>query len=722
MRRRITTAKREEIRRQQEQLSQTINRPFELLLGLPVSYNKPPYGHYEDVIKNPLTIKDSAVLYTSLLRSRYNHIYIGPMFRLYWMKQTAYAKKLADELKKEEVYLARNTRHAATVKKVQAAQPPKERDPSDRIPVLSTDVSARDVMVKLSDAALTIGPHNFQVRLFIAKDERSDKRKKMEAAQAPPPGPAPAPAPAPVSKPVAKPVVQPTPKPAPKPTSRIIPPLKPLADDPEDDLKDEDESPSGLPKKPQVKVEKKPPIPVTKPPIPITKPPIPITKPPIPITKPPIPITKPPIPVTKPPIPVTKPPIPITKPPIPVTKPPIPVTKPPTPGQPPTQTPGNPPPKNPAADMQSLENTIMISNLNAIARENPSLNTLMKVVASGKASQEQITVFKGFIERARAMGPQPHHAHLFPGGVLPARYQSNVGRPRIIRSQLARDLRLTAFQEKYLHNATLLFEFVENPNVRYMIPQYAIAEVIPPSSVHVTEKKEDEDEEVQDIIVSFLWVHNVDEVEAYEKKYAEYEKAKKEREEEERKKKEEEERERKEEEERKKKEEEAAAAAEGDEAAENDEPAIKVEDKPLPPRRKKKAPPPRKSTVKRLDRPIEPEIKFTSVTLTFHEIPARLMPIVANSFKPADEVRRKMEHILAHGTRMPNFYLWYQVDGKLDERVAEHLRLDLPLEERRMPGIAPMMAKELAKKRKPKERAPYRTKRIREMEERGITI
>ena len=40
-----------------------------------------------------------------------------------------------------------------------------------------------------------------------------------------------------------------------------------------------------------------------------------------------------------------------------------------------------------------------------------------------------------------------------------------------------------------------------------------------------------------------------------------------------------------------------------------------------------------------------------------------------------------MKHILEVGTRTSSFYLWYQVDGKLDEELAENIRVLLNQEE-----------------------------------------
>ena len=58
-----------------------------------------------------------------------------------------------------------------------------------------------------------------------------------------------------------------------------------------------------------------------------------------------------------------------------------------------------------------------------------------------------------------------------------------------------------------------------------------------------------------------------------------------------------------------------------------------------------------------------------------------------NSVNPIKEVQTKMKHILEVGTRTSSFYLWYQVDGKLDEELAENIRVLLNQEEKKMTGI-----------------------------------
>ena len=223
---------------------------------------------------------------------------------------------------------------------------------------------------------------------------------------------------------------------------------------------------------------------------------------------------------------------------------------------------------------------------------------------------------------------------------------------------MAREIKLTAFQEKYVHDAQLLFEFVDNPNVRYALPRDFICEVTKPPEPPV----DDDDEQESEILISFLWIHNIEEYEEYEKKLAAYEKAVKNRQIEEEKKQKQEE----EEEERRKEE-------ESKELKELESPEVDAASARRS--RRRSAPPPKKVTKpkppKKLVAPTEPEVRFTPVSFTLTHVPGRYIPIITNSACKLEDVQKKMTHILKVGNRMPSYYLWYQVDGKLDEKCAE---------------------------------------------------
>ena len=74
------------------------------------------------------------------------------------------------------------------------------------------------------------------------------------------------------------------------------------------------------------------------------------------------------------------------------------------------------------------------------------------------------------------------------------------------KAEIPDDQKLTAFQERYLEDATLLFEFVENPNVRFLLPKDAICEVLPASTMINAENGNNSDN--RDILMSFIWIHN----------------------------------------------------------------------------------------------------------------------------------------------------------------------------------------------------------------------
>ncbi|KAM9934834.1 hypothetical protein OXX80_005572 [Metschnikowia pulcherrima] len=348
-------------------------------------------------------------------------------------------------------------------------------------------------------------------------------------------------------------------------------------------------------------------------------------------------------------------------------------------------------------NLQSIDNTIMISNLNAIAKIDLSLNDLMKEVASGKASETQITRFKKYIERAKQMGPQPHHADLYysRGLSLPPDFPRPYStRPLIEKKPVAKPkvfnpMKLTAFQERYLHNATLVFEFLENPNVRYIIPQDSICEVLKPELPAPADAEAGV--EYNDVLLSHIWIHNVEEMEKYEKDCAEYEREIARQKEEEEKK--------------------QSDGANPDSKTEQDPNKANTDTKPEPRalRTKKKAPVQKKK--KQLTPPEFPHIKYTTFSFTIHNIPARFIPIFINSMKPLDKVQARMEQILKLGTRVTSFYLWYQVDARLDEAFAEDLRNTAVAEEKKMTGFLPPVE---PKKRKPRENKNPRPKRPKE--------
>lgn len=368
----------------------------------------------------------------------------------------------------------------------------------------------------------------------------------------------------------------------------------------------------------------------------------------------------------------------------------------PTQGQTPGQAPAPPPP--PPTNFQSIESYIMIENLNTIALTDLSLNDLMRDVALGTASEAEVERFKMYIEQAKRMGPQPHHAEIYyqRGLPLPPNFP-RVYPPRpafdpqmALRQRQLNALKLTAFQERYLYNATLVIEFHENANVRYIIPQDSICEVLEPEKP-VPEDAE-EGMEFKDILFSHIWIHNMDEVLKYEKELEEYDK--------------EMEKYQKEKEARKKFiEENERRAAEGlpllEEPVSGESRTLRVKKKTPGLKKKDDAP----------QLPDDPNLKYTTYSFTLHNIPTKYVPIVVNSVKPAAEIRARMEKVLRAGTRVASYYLWYRVDARLDEKIAESLRGAALEEEKDMPGLVPPVE---PKKRKPQPSKNPKQKRVKE--------
>ncbi|OBA22878.1 hypothetical protein METBIDRAFT_22569, partial [Metschnikowia bicuspidata var. bicuspidata NRRL YB-4993] len=708
MRRRITTAKREEIEAEQKILDNTIVRPFTTLEDLPISYNEPPNGHYEDILKNPLTIKDSAVLYNSLIRSRSTYIYHAPMFKLHWVKQTAYAKKLAEMDKEKQKEILR------------------DRENKRRTPVLSPEVNARDVMSKLCESSITLGPHTMDIRIFIAKDSRSEKSRaiselskvegtsqgkkenvvsdvdagkcllndvssKVEDAS----------------------VKQPTSDSASLKTetgeiskqdntkcSGHIDTAGNLTTAEVESQKSNDSCQSNpetgfslskeyantehelKSKTPEGSTAHTDPHETRQEVIEIPKDQNSASFSSVAPNG-----TKQQLTTdnearssssnnvsTAPDshnaaihtsAPKNSTSMSSVKPSMSHASPSVPTA--------PSKTGPTPVARPSPTNLQSIDNTIMISNLNAIAKIDLSLNDLMKEVALGKASEVQISRFKRYIERAKQMGPQPHHAELYFNRGLslppdfPRPYQTRpmVEKKAPPKQKVFNPMKLTAFQEKYLNNATLVFEFLENPNVRYIIPQESICEVLKPE--FPIPKDAEVGTEYNDILISHMWIHNIDEMENYEIECANY----------------------KAEVERQKQEE------EHDQKGSLEDDSAKVEvsidgEKHLRPearslRTKKKTVASKKK--KSLSQPVPPHLKYTTFSFTIHNIPSRFVPIFKNSMKPSKEVHKRMENILKTGTRITSFYLWYQVDARLDEAFAENLRNIAVAEEKKMTGF-----------------------------------
>ncbi|KAI5960528.1 SWC3 [Candida theae] len=785
IRRRITSSRRDEIEKEQEEQSQQIIRPFENVHGLPVSYTASSQTSF---LNQPLTIKDTAVLYLSLIKSRSSYLKLCPMFQLYWVKQSSYIKKLMEQDKPIPEHLKRDDIYA------------------NRPCVLNNDISARDIMVKLLECGLSIGVHFFEIRVFIAKDERSDTKEEKERMKR-----------------------EREEKRAQREQEKLERKIKREQEQKEREerkiqkeiekreelLKRKEEQGQAAPLKSNTsneeKREKREKREGSKSSIKASKASL-----------------------------KGKKDVNLVK------------VEEDTKSKTISMTP-SPPIARTHGDLQSPDNQRMISNLNYIGSKNKALNDLMNEVASGRATTSQISLFQKYIREAKCLGHPPHSeetinevvakidnevveerrleenrsnvntshdqkedskqqasqendssttgngienatsSHDRQGPSLDGHPSNNeveaVGanssveapsqmssgqssvkqenidsrtlqqdlrtspsaigqqdkKKKILKKDIPKDQKLTAFQEKYIVNATVLFEFLENPNVRFQFPKFAICEVMEPSTSINSDNGDNGDN--KDILVSFLWIHNQKAMDKYETELSQYQSKMKEKQEADRKREEEEKEKNKavtEEEDKMAGEvngevffatnddddddanikEESPSAIEGStmaDAAENDqgdatiqeekfeeESTVPVKRRAPPPRRgkkKRRGPPPKKAAPKSFIPPSEPVYSYSSVSFTIHGVPNKFVPIFVNSLDPVDKVRKKMEHILETGNRVNPYQLWYQVDGKLDAALAETARVSLNQEEKKMTGIPTIQEKVEPKKYPKKKRA-----------------
>ncbi|CCH40539.1 SWR1-complex protein [Wickerhamomyces ciferrii] len=704
-------------------------RPFKEVEGLPLSIEEPSYS----ILNNALSLKDSAVLYTSLMRSRKAYTN-GNIFDLYWAK----GKTKFDN-----------------------------------------DVNARDRMNKFCECVINIGPHNYDTRFFIlkndeiekkrqdekdkkkekrlaAKKEREEKQKQREIKKAkqealdsslsdptqpPPPG-----APVSQSAPSSAPPSQNVDNEAGTPSVRDEDENKEDQSEEEEEEDDENESTSvqsrdtsfqpestpqaepqcekaeEVPNKVETKVEtKQPEISTPNPKLEQAEEPNKLdVKPSHPKPLPPLQVpnqnkaqnvssisqsqSQPPAPVPSQTQQSNQNTIPQPQP-QPSVTPIKPVQQPlPRAPQPP---PPNPPPSAQAQNdiMQTPESQMMIANLNAIARKEPSLNALMKVVATGNAKPEEIREFQGYIQRAKAMGPTAYYHQAFPNNQYQQQQQQQQQQqslpppppkpPKKVKPpkqpKPPKEKQLTTFQEMYVDGADLVFEFSENPNIRYHLPKDSIIEKLPNG----------------ELLISTLIIHNRDQIKKWDQRQKN-KKEKKEKEEKENKEKEgshDNEDKSKNEDETKKDENEtkskpttplkqrrtrktAEKEAEEKEAqdlidAEN----LKKAEEEERIQKAKKAEEERK--LKELEEADKRPIPyFSAISFTLSQIEDRYLQIFHNSFNKLDTVKPYMEDVLKNGIRVPKHYLWYSVDAYEDESLAENLREWLYLLENPIKGKA----------------------------------
>lgn len=106
---------------------QKLARPFKVIQNLPIAKGDIDYS----ALKNPLSIKDSAVLYNSLYVSRFN--WLHHVFRVYWSKR-------------------------------------------EQAIVGDKDTQKKDKTVRFCDADFDVGVHKFAIKLFFLKDDLKEKQ------------------------------------------------------------------------------------------------------------------------------------------------------------------------------------------------------------------------------------------------------------------------------------------------------------------------------------------------------------------------------------------------------------------------------------------------------------------------------------------------------------------------------------------------------------------
>jgi SWR1-complex protein 3 len=197
-----------------------------------------------------------------------------------------------------------------------------------------------------------------------------------------------------------------------------------------------------------------------------------------------------------------------------------------------------------------------------------------------------------------------------------------------------------------VNGADLVFEYNENPNVRYNLPKDCIVEKVSNN----------------EFLISFLVVHNQEEINKFlERKRVRLEKlANKEKS--------------KQEKEgvlplKTSAEEQAKGESIRRSTRSKHDDTEKVKTEVIEPK------------VPAKEEPKEPIPYFTAVSFKLSNVSERYDPIFLNSFNKYDEVKAKMEKILKEGIRVPKYYIWYTVDAYRDEALAENLRNELYLVE-----------------------------------------
>lgn len=224
------------------------------------------------------------------------------------------------------------------------------------------------------------------------------------------------------------------------------------------------------------------------------------------------------------------------------------------------------------------------------------------------------------------------------------------------------DDKLTAFQQRYSEGATLIFEFLENTAARFFIPRDSIKEII-----------EDEDGDVKsetpkrhvDILFSFVLIHNQTEIDLYKAK----QKLKR----------------------REREEAKQQKAQKQQKQQEQQKKKVKRRKHSNWGVSKRKT----RSSEQQQEKDLQRELKltyesdneedqvggptpiFTTMTVRVSGIPLKFAELVKNSGNPEEQAKVNMAKTIAQGKRMGTEHVWYHLDGVKDQLLAETLRFNL---------------------------------------------
>lgn len=461
--------------------------PYDSEKGIPITETIPDITLLED----PLSVKESFSLSHSLAQSR-NKWLSGVMFTKFWTR------------------------------------PPRGRK------LAEGEVNAREKMAKLCECLMAIGPHIFDVKLFIVKDESKDEPEKTEGGgdletkkdqtadtteQHSTEGAEKSEEKVDVEETANKEVsLKQEIESEPSANPSALPDTEPPNTNTQSDTISTAAEPAQISESPVPETDDTP----SKSPEPVSNQPLQPTED-IPAPSATEPLNSPPPPVNEPePMPQqsTSPDKNSNEPEVASTETSQSQTQPQDPNMSPSQDPQlqRSPTPTAASVASNPNNMATIMKLQAIARIDRSLNSLMKIVASGNATSEQITAFQAYINRARSMElediprffkpvPEPDGA----GGALETtgkgKGKKKDGGPRKPGKQRGRTA--TKYQKKnkdgegakkknpnkpknsYIpkklqKKVTIVFEFKDNPADRYIIPKNSVIEILPTNEVLIS--------------------------------------------------------------------------------------------------------------------------------------------------------------------------------------------------------------------------------------------